>query len=91
MEQADAFAQIGAVVGDDLPWHADALSQVLQAFLDVNAGAVGSDAQIKNDDLMMLRGTGASLELFQRNAKDQQAFLLADADGTVEDRDRPKA
>src|SRR5437764_9404479 len=34
---------------------------------------------------MMLQGTGASLELFQRGPKDQQAFLLADADGTVED------
>src|SRR4051812_18871826 len=84
LEQADASAQIGAVVGDDLLWHSDAPGQTLQASLDVGSGAVGSDAQIKDDDLMMLQGTGASPELFQRNAKDQQAFLLADADRTVE-------
>src|SRR4051794_15386450 len=85
MEQANAFAQIGAVVRDDLLWHADAPSQILQALLDVNAGAVGRDAEIEDHDLMMLQGTRVGAEVVQRCAQDEQTFLRADADGGVED------
>jgi hypothetical protein len=84
LEKPNALAQIGAVVGDDLFWHADAPSQILQAFIDVNAGAVGGDAQVENHDLMMLQRTGVSLEVVQGYPNDQQAFLLADPDGVVE-------
>src|SRR4051794_34294597 len=72
------------MVGDDLLWHADALSQTLQAIIDVSSGAVGGDAQVEYNDLMMLQSTRVSLEVVQRCPKDQQAFLLADADGVVE-------
>src|SRR6185369_16906166 len=76
---------IGAVVRDDLLWHADAPRQILQALIDVNAGAVGRDAEIEDHDLMMLQGTRVSLEVVQRGAQDEQTFLRADAEGGVEE------
>jgi hypothetical protein len=73
------------MVGHDLPGHADALSETLQAIFDVDSSTVGRDAQVENNDLMMLQGSRVILEVVQRSPKDQQAFLLTDADGVVED------
>ena len=72
------------MVGDDLSRDADVASQLFQPIFDVNSRTVGSNPEVENNDLMMLKGTWMSRKLIKRSAKNQHTFILAESNGLVD-------
>ena len=53
------------MIGDDLSRDADAASQLFQPVFDVNPWTVGSNPEVENNNLMMLKATWVSRKLIK--------------------------